>query len=98
MPALQSTPFQPAISMAFASGTWSRILLPPPLREFARLVKNVVLIGQGNKFEIWDEAMAMSDFKLLERPHKQKAIVFSVSPCWIKPEGKLWPPPPERPR
>ncbi len=33
-----------------------RILLSPPLREFANLVKNVVLIGQGNKFEIWDEA------------------------------------------
>lgn len=33
-----------------------RILLPPPLREFATLDKAVVLIGQGNKFEIWDEA------------------------------------------
>lgn len=32
-----------------------RILLPPPLREFARLDKRLVLIGQGNKFEIWDE-------------------------------------------
>jgi MraZ protein len=32
-----------------------RILLPPPLREFATLDKAVVLIGQGNKFEIWDE-------------------------------------------
>ncbi len=32
-----------------------RILLPPPLREFAALEKNVVLIGQGNKFEIWSE-------------------------------------------
>lgn len=32
-----------------------RILLTPPLREFASLVKNIVLIGQGNKFEIWDE-------------------------------------------
>lgn len=32
-----------------------RILLPPPLREFASLDKAVVLIGQGNKFEIWDE-------------------------------------------
>ena len=31
-----------------------RILLPPPLREFAALNKDVVLIGQGNKFEIWD--------------------------------------------
>jgi MraZ protein len=32
-----------------------RILLPPPLREFAGLEKAVVLIGQGNKFEIWSE-------------------------------------------
>ncbi len=32
-----------------------RILLPPPLREFAALSKAVVLIGQGNKFEIWSE-------------------------------------------
>ena len=32
-----------------------RILLPPPLREFAELEKRIVLIGQGNKFELWDE-------------------------------------------
>lgn len=32
-----------------------RVLVPPPLREFARLDKGVVMIGQGNKFEIWDE-------------------------------------------
>jgi MraZ protein len=32
-----------------------RILLPQPLREFAAMEKSVVLIGQGNKFEIWAE-------------------------------------------
>jgi MraZ protein len=32
-----------------------RVLLPPALRDFARLDKHVVLIGQGNKFELWDE-------------------------------------------
>ena len=32
-----------------------RILLPAPLREFANLDKRVVLVGQGNKFEIWNE-------------------------------------------
>ncbi|MGD8429262.1 MAG: division/cell wall cluster transcriptional repressor MraZ, partial [Ectothiorhodospiraceae bacterium] len=32
-----------------------RILVPPPLREFAGLDKKTVLIGQGNKFELWDE-------------------------------------------
>ena len=33
-----------------------RILLPPPLREFAGLEKYAMLIGQGKKFELWDEA------------------------------------------
>jgi MraZ protein len=32
-----------------------RILLPLMLREFAGLDKKIVLIGQGKKFEIWDE-------------------------------------------
>lgn len=32
-----------------------RILIPPPLREFAHLDKRIALTGQGNKFEIWDE-------------------------------------------
>lgn len=32
-----------------------RILLPAPLREFAHLEGRVVLVGQGNKFEIWNE-------------------------------------------
>ncbi len=31
-----------------------RILLPPLLREYAELDKHVVMIGQGNKFEVWD--------------------------------------------
>ncbi len=31
-----------------------RILLTPPLREFAHLKKNANLIGQGAKFELWD--------------------------------------------
>jgi len=32
-----------------------RILLPPLLREYAKLDKHAVLIGQGKKFEMWDE-------------------------------------------
>lgn len=31
-----------------------RLLLPPPLREFAALDREVMLIGQANKFELWD--------------------------------------------
>lgn len=32
-----------------------RILLSPELREYAGLGKKVSLVGQGHKFEIWDE-------------------------------------------
>ncbi len=31
-----------------------RILIPEPLRDFAGIDKRVVLVGQGNKFELWD--------------------------------------------
>jgi MraZ protein len=33
-----------------------RILVSRELRDFASLEKNAILIGQGNKFELWDEA------------------------------------------
>lgn len=32
-----------------------RILLSNELRDYAQLGKRVALVGQGNKFEIWDE-------------------------------------------
>ena len=31
-----------------------RVLISPALRGFAALAKNVVLVGQGAKFELWD--------------------------------------------
>lgn len=34
-----------------------RLLLPGMLREFAGLNKKLVLLGQGNKIEIWSEEM-----------------------------------------
>lgn len=37
-----------------------RVLLPPLLRDYAQLDKRVVMIGQGNKFEVWDEALWQS--------------------------------------
>lgn len=32
-----------------------RILLPPELRRFAGLDRRITLVGQGKKFELWDE-------------------------------------------
>ncbi len=45
-----------------------RVLLPPSLREYAGLEKKLVLVGQGKKMELWDEAawLAERDKLLLE--------------------------------
>ena len=32
-----------------------RVLVPPTLRSYVGLEKKVVLVGQGKKFELWDE-------------------------------------------
>jgi MraZ protein len=34
-----------------------RILIPPGLREYAGLQRDAMLVGQGNKFELWDEGL-----------------------------------------
>jgi MraZ protein len=33
-----------------------RILLPPSLREYGLLTRDAMLVGQGLRFELWDEA------------------------------------------
>jgi MraZ protein len=38
-----------------------RILLPQSLREYARLDKKLVLVGQGNKLELWSEALWLAE-------------------------------------
>ena len=32
-----------------------RILLPPSLRQVAGMEKRVIMLGMGNRFELWDE-------------------------------------------
>ena len=34
-----------------------RLLITPPLRDYAALGKHTVLLGQGNKLELWDETV-----------------------------------------
>ena len=47
-----------------------RVLVPPPLRDYGELTKRVMLVGQGNKFEIWDEELwnAQTEAALTQKP------------------------------
>jgi MraZ protein len=47
-----------------------RVLVPPPLRDYGQLAKRVMLVGQGNKFEIWDEELwnAQTEAALAQKP------------------------------
>ncbi|MEW8506271.1 MAG: division/cell wall cluster transcriptional repressor MraZ [Candidatus Thiodiazotropha sp.] len=60
-----------------------RILLPQELRRFAELDKKVALVGQINKFELWDEAawnsrqeaqLAQVDINKLDLPDEFKSL------------------------
>jgi len=44
-----------------------RLLMPAPLREYAELGKKLVLVGQGNKLELWAEQLWIT-----EREHALK--------------------------
>ena len=39
----------------------ARLLLPPSLREYAHLKKRLVLVGQGNKLELWAEKLWLDE-------------------------------------
>lgn len=49
-----------------------RFLIPPRLREYAKLDKRAMLVGQLNKFQLWDEdawnAMAEADLAAIKQP------------------------------
>jgi len=38
-----------------------RMLLPASLREYARLEKKLVLVGQGNKLELWSDTLWLAE-------------------------------------
>ncbi|MBU0455936.1 MAG: division/cell wall cluster transcriptional repressor MraZ [Pseudomonadota bacterium] len=44
-------------AMEIEMDSHGRILLPAELRDYAAIEKTVMLVGQGKKFEIWDEAL-----------------------------------------
>jgi MraZ protein len=53
-----------------------RVLIAATLRSYAALDKHVMLVGQGNKFELWDEA----------RWHTQQETALSFMSGELPPE------------
>ena len=54
-----------------------RLLVPPLLRDYAGLTKKAMLIGQGKKFEIWDEShWASRRGQWLERDSEENILVL----------------------
>jgi MraZ protein len=49
-----------------------RFLVPPRLREHARLDRKAMLVGQLNKFQLWDEdtwnAVTAADLEAIQQP------------------------------
>lgn len=54
-----------------------RVLLPPQLREYAGLGENVVLVGTGRFFEIWDRSAWEQERELLDA---QAADIAEAAP------------------
>jgi MraZ protein len=48
-----------------------RILIPPHLRDYAKLDSNVVLAGVGRKFEIWDQERFSNQMEETEQQFDQ---------------------------
>jgi MraZ protein len=55
-----------------------RILLPANLREFAQLDKQIVLLGQGDKFEIWNSDKWAA--------HQESFLTADISESDVPPE------------
>lgn len=47
-----------------------RVLIPPPLREYAQLKRDVVIVGMGHKMEIWDPSL----WEMAVQPERFPAI------------------------
>ncbi len=57
----------------------SRVLIPPSLREYAQLEKNIVMVGLGTYFEIWALDRWETENKLLEQDLTEPEVRQAIS-------------------
>ena len=57
----------------------SRILIPPPLREYAELEKDIVIVGVLNHFEIWSLGNWENEDVLMAEDLKKEEVKKSIA-------------------
>lgn len=81
---LQALPMNQPSARAFARFFFSgategeldkqgRVMLPPNMREYAKLEKDVIIAGAGNRLEIWDKATRDAYLAETESPEEMAA-------------------------
>ena len=56
-----------------------RILIPPVLRQYAELEKEIVLVGQINHFEIWSKENYEQEVVQMEEDMKKEAVSNEIA-------------------
>ena len=57
----------------------SRILIPVKLRQYGKINKKIILSGQGNNFEIWDEVTWKNHLDNLDSLSKREELPPEIS-------------------
>lgn len=57
----------------------ARILIPSALRDYAKIGKKIVMSGQGNNFELWDEDSWNKQLNNLDALSKKEEIPAEVA-------------------
>ncbi len=56
-----------------------RVLVPPELRQFAGLVRDVTLLGMGSHFELWDTARyAAKELEVMRTPMPEALLSMAM--------------------